>query len=239
MMAGMNLMPSTPLQSLVIVAWRRADYMVHDIARSLGLGRLACKPFLPRPVRARLAADLARFEALTRRLLVLMVLERPLPEVRPRAAHVAAPIAPRRAPAPRPYLTPAAFRLADPAPRTPTAPPPRRPKGGPRPRILRLDLPLPPPEPWDYLPRADELVPSQPLVRRLAALRDVYDDPATHIARMTRHLARTRAAPSAPRYRLAPLPPAARSRRVPETEREALRDIHNEASLQIALLDSS
>ena len=68
MMAGMNLMPSTPLQSLVIVAWRRADYMVHEIARSLGLGQLACKPFLLRPVRARLAADLARFEALTLRL---------------------------------------------------------------------------------------------------------------------------------------------------------------------------
>lgn len=38
MMAGMNLMPSTPLQSLVIVAWRRADYLVHEIGRSLGLG---------------------------------------------------------------------------------------------------------------------------------------------------------------------------------------------------------
>jgi hypothetical protein len=175
MMAVMNLMPSTPLQSLVIVAWRRADYLVHDIVRSIGLGRLACKPFLLRPVRARLAADLARFEALTRRLLVLMVLERPLPEVRPRAASVTVPPVSRGTPAPRPYLTPPAFRLADPAPRTPTAPPPRRPKGGPRPRILRL----------------------------------------------------------------APLPPATRSRRVPESEREALRDIHNEACLQLALLDSS
>ncbi len=50
MIAGMNLMPSTPLQSLVIVAWRRADYMVHDIARARPWPtRLQAFPVAPRP----------------------------------------------------------------------------------------------------------------------------------------------------------------------------------------------
>ncbi|KCZ92461.1 hypothetical protein [Hyphomonas johnsonii] len=235
----MTQMPANPFQSLVIVAWRRADFLVHEIARALGLGLTPCRPFLLRPVRARLAADLARFEALVRRLLVLMVLEQALPAFTPRAPAMGAPAGKGRPPAPRRYLAVPAFRLADPAPRTVSTPPPRRPAGGLRPRILRLDQPLPPPDPWEYAPRADQLVPSQPLVRRLAALCAVFDDPAHHLTRMARFLARTRATPSAPRYRLAPLPPAARARRVPQDEREAMRQVHTEACAQLARFDTS
>ena len=235
----MKLTPSDPFQSLVFVTWRRADYLVLAMARALGLGLTPCKPFLTRRVRVRLASDLARLEALVRRLLVLMVLERPLPPVSPVRA-----MAPRSAvragaiPGPRRHLAIPAFRLDEAAPRANgiQPPPPRRPSGPLRPRILSLDQPLPPPEPWEYPPRADDLVPSQPLVRRLAALWNVFDDPATHIARMARHIARSCAARP---YRLAPLPPAARARHVPQDERDALGELDLEAALQLADLDSS
>ncbi|MFH1516472.1 MAG: hypothetical protein ABIH17_01200 [Pseudomonadota bacterium] len=140
-------------------------------------------------------------------------------------------------PGPRRHLAIPAFRLDEAAPRAAAKqPPPRRPSGLLRPRILSLDQPLPPPEPWEYPPRADDLVPSQPLVRRLAALWNVFDDPATHIARMARHIARSCAARP---YRLAPLPPAARARHVPQDERDALGELDLEAALQLADLDSS
>tara|TARA_R110001606_G_scaffold89922_1_gene201576 strand:- start:738 stop:1460 length:723 start_codon:yes stop_codon:yes gene_type:complete len=240
----MSLTPLDPFQSLVMVAWRRADYLVHQMVRALGLGLLPCKPFLLRPVRARLAADLARFEALTRRLLVLMVLEkglsfygaaRPCGTARgkqPASAHTSAPQSRR-------CLTVPAFRLAESTGRAASTPPPRRLKGGPRPRILRLDQPLPPPEPWEYPVLAEDLVPSQPLIRRLVALNQVFVDPATHLARMGRHLLRSRAGPTAPRYKLAALPPAARARRVPKDERDALEQIHDEAVYQLDRLNSS
>ena len=84
----MKLTPSDPFQSLVFVTWRRADYLVLAMVCALGLGLTPCKPFLTRRVRARLASDLARLEALVRRLLVLKVLERPLPPVAPpKASH--------------------------------------------------------------------------------------------------------------------------------------------------------
>ena len=73
-------------------------------------------------------------------------------------------------------------------------------------------------------------------MRRLASLWNVFDDPATHIARMARYIARSRAARP---YRLAPLPPAARARHVPQDERDALGELDLEAALQLADLDSS
>ncbi|KDA02460.1 hypothetical protein [Hyphomonas oceanitis] len=241
----MSLTPLDPFQSLVVLAWRRADYLVHQMVRALGLGLLPCKPFLLRPVRARLAADLARFEALTRRLLVLMVLEKGLSNYgvarspvaarrkQPASAHTSAPKSRR-------CLTLPAFRLAESTGRSASTPPPRRLKGGPRPRILRLDQPLPPPEPWEYPVLSEDLVPSQPLIRRLVALNQVFVDPATHLARMGRHLLRrARAQPATRRYRLGALPPAARARRVPKDERDALEQLHDEAIYQLDNLNSS
>ena len=234
----MSSAPLDPFQSLVMVAWRRADYLVHQMVRALGLGLLPCKPFLLRPVRARLAADLARFEALTRRLLVLMVLEKGLPGLKPRAPAVASGKPPvSRVPVKRPVFSTPVFRLAEPMPREATTPPPRRPTGPLRPRILRLDQPLPPPEPWEYPPRADDLLPSQPLIGRLVALRDVFADPATHIARMARHLALSRATPTARRYKLAPLPKAITARRVSKDERESLLQLDFEARLSLEELE--
>lgn len=214
----MSLTPLDPFQSLVMLAWRRADYLVHQMVRALGLGLLPCKPFLLRPVHARLAADLARFEALTRRLLVLMVLEKGLSQYGTiRRSSTAAPRPARPAQVaslkPRRCLTRPAFRLAESTGRAGGAPPPRRLKGGPRPRILRLDQQLPPPEPWEYPVLTEDLVPSQLLIRRLVALNQVFVDPATHLARMARHLIRSRAGPGARLYRLAALPPAARASR--------------------------
>jgi hypothetical protein len=240
----MSHTPLDPFQSLVMLAWRRADYLVHQMVRALGLGLLPCKPFLLRPVRARLAADLARFEALTRRLLVLMVLEKGLSFY----GVARSPVAARRkqptsthtsAPQSRRCLTVPAFRLAESTGRAASTPPPRRLKGGPRPRILRLDQPLPPPEPWEYPVLTEDLVPSQPLIRRLVALNQVFLDPATHLARMGRHLLRARAQPATRPYKLAALLPAARARRVPKDERESLEQLHDEAVYQLDLLNSS
>tara|TARA_R110002020_G_scaffold399971_1_gene609772 strand:- start:15148 stop:15678 length:531 start_codon:yes stop_codon:yes gene_type:complete len=176
----MSHTPLDPFQSLVMLAWRRADYLVHQMVRALGLGLLPCKPFLLRPVRA---------------------------------------------------------RLAEPMPREATTLPPRRPTGPLRPRILRLDQPLPPPEPWEYPPPADDLLPSQPLIRRLVALRDVFADPATHIARMARHLALSRATPMARRYKLAALPKAITARNVSQAERESLLQLDFEARLSLDELE--
>tara|TARA_R110000787_G_scaffold74022_4_gene164760 strand:- start:14398 stop:15120 length:723 start_codon:yes stop_codon:yes gene_type:complete len=240
----MSHTPLDPFQSLVMLAWRRADYLVHQMVRALGLGLLPCKPFLLRPVRARLAADLTRFEALTRRLLVLMVLEKGLSNygpIRPSVTSGPRPASPTQpaSPKPRRCLTRPTFRLAESTGRAPGAPPPRRLKGGPRPRILRLDQPLPPPEPWEYPVLTEDLVPSQPLIRRLVALNQVFVDPATHLARMAHHLIRAHAMPNARRYRLAALPPAARARRVPKDEREAIEQLHDEAVYQLDNLNSS
>ena len=236
----MSSAPLDPFQSLVMVAWRRADYLVHQMVRALGLGRLPCKPFLRRPVRARLAADLARFEALTRRLLVLMVLEKGLPGLKPRALSVATGMpAVSRVPVKRPVFSIPVFRLAEPMPREATTPPPRRPTGPLRPRILRLDQPLPPPEPGEYPPHPDDLIPAQALVRRAVALRDVYDDPARHIARMTRRLAHDLRTQQPAPILAKDLPPVVRSPRQDTHERAAILELHDTALKAVAHADTS
>ena len=75
--------PSRLIRSMVLFSWKQADYVVSDWVRWLGLGLTGCKPFLPRPLRQALAANLAQLEPLVRRLLFLMALEKgalPLPQ---------------------------------------------------------------------------------------------------------------------------------------------------------------
>uniref|UniRef100_UPI0030FCB83C hypothetical protein n=1 Tax=Hyphomonas sp. TaxID=87 RepID=UPI0030FCB83C len=111
--------PDQALRSLILVSWRRADYYVHELVNGLRLGFTGCRPFLRRSECIRLRRQLVRLETLTRRMLVLFVLECPLPRVTVRAGQAAPDRSPSRtAPAPRRFFTPPTFRLADPRPRT-------------------------------------------------------------------------------------------------------------------------
>lgn len=232
---------SDSLRSLVIVSWRRADYHAHELAGSLRLGLTLCRPFLKRAECALLKARLVRLEMLTRRLLVLMVLEQPLPVLPVRSRDQASEPGPRPArPAHRPLFTRPVFRLSDPRPRPGAiAPRPARRAAAPRPRLLYLDQPLPPPEPGEYPPRPDDLIPAQALVRRAVALRDVYADPARHIARMAKRLAQDLRAPDPAPLLAEDLPSIVRSPRQDRDEREAMQDIHAVALKALAHADTS
>jgi hypothetical protein len=232
--------PDQALRSLILVSWRRADYYVHELVSGLRLGLTGCRPFLKRSECARLRRQLVRLETLTRRVLVLFVLECPLPRVTVRAGQAVPGRPPSRtASAPRRFFTPPTFRLADPRPRTTSVPPPRRTPRTLRPRLLYLDQPLPPPEPGEFPPHPDDLVPATPLIRRARALKALFDDPAPHIARMARRLARARLSPTRPLPLAGRLPPAARTRRQDATERDAALSIHRAACLALARLDTS
>jgi hypothetical protein len=240
-MIGSMFNLSESLRSLLIVSWRRADYHAHELAGSLRLGLTLCRPFLKRAECAVLRARLVRLEMLTRRLLVLMVLEQPLPVPVMRSSHKAsAPIRKPARPPRRALFTHPVFRLSDPCPRPgATRPqPPRRPAAL-RPRILRLDQPLPPPEPGEYPPHPDDLIPAQALVRRAVALRDVYADPARHIARMTRRLAHDLRTPEPAPILAEDLPPVVRSPRQDTHERAAILELHDIALKAVAHADTS
>jgi len=48
--------PSPLVPSMVLVSWNQTHYRASEWVKSLNLGLTGCKPFLPRPERARLAA---------------------------------------------------------------------------------------------------------------------------------------------------------------------------------------
>ena len=131
-MIGSMFNLSDSLRSLLIVSWRRADYHAHALAGGLRLGLTLCRPFLKRAECTVLRARLVRLEMLTRRLLVLMVLEQPLPviAVRPSGQGRDKSRKPAR-PARRLFFTRPVFRLSDPS-RVPA-----------RPRHRRQSVPLP------------------------------------------------------------------------------------------------
>jgi hypothetical protein len=240
-MIGSMFNVSDSLRSLLIVSWRRADYHAHALAGGLRLGLTLCRPFLKRAECAVLRARLVRLEMLTRRLLVLMVLEQPLPviAIRPSGQGRDKSRKPAR-PARRPFFTRPVFRLSDPQPR-PGATPPQTPKrpAALRPRMLYLDQPLPPPEPGEYPPHPDDLIPAQALVRRAVALRDVYADPARHIARMTRRLAHDLRTQQPAPILAKDLPPVLRSPRQDTHERAAILELHDIALKAVAHADTS
>ena len=105
--------------------------------------------------------------------------------------------------------------------------------------MLYLDQPLPPPEPGEYPPRPDDLIPAQALVRRAVALRDVYANPAHHIARMTRRLAQDLRTPEPAPILAEGLPPVVRSPRQDTHEREAVQQLHDIALKALAHADTS
>jgi hypothetical protein len=240
-MIGSMFNLSESLRSLLIVSWRRADYHAHELAGSLRLGLTLCRPFLKRAECAVLRARLVRLEMLTRRLLVLMVLEQPLPVIARRTSGQGS--VQRRKPARPPrraLFTHPVFRLSDPCPRPgATRPQPPRRAASLRPRILYLDQPLPPPEPGEYPLRPDDLIPAQALVRRAVALRDVYANPARHIARMTRRLAHDLRTPEPAPVLAEDLPPVVRSPRQDTHERAAILELHDIALKAVAHADTS
>ncbi len=82
-------------------------------------------------------------------------------------------------------------------------------------------------------------MPATPLVRRARALKALYNNPAPHIARMARRIARDRPDPARPRLLADRLPPAARTRRQDTTERDAALEIHRATCLALVRLDTS
>ena len=175
----MMFQPDQTLRSLILVSWPRADYTVHELASGLRLGLTGCRSFLTRRAASTLRIRLVRLETLARRLLVLLALDSPLPNMARRAGQGAPVRGPTpAAPTPCPFLTPPVFRLAEPRPRTATPHlRPRIPRTL-RPRLLYLDQPLPPPEPGEYPFCAEDLIPAAWLVRRARALLALFDDPA-------------------------------------------------------------
>jgi hypothetical protein len=109
--------PDQALRSLTLVSWRRADYYVQKLVSGLNLGITGCRPFLKRSECVRLRRQLVRIETLTRRVLVLFVLEGPLPHVTVRAGQAAPGRRPSRiAPRAAPFLYPAHLPPRRPAP---------------------------------------------------------------------------------------------------------------------------
>jgi hypothetical protein len=94
-------------------------------------------------------------------------------------------------------------------------------------------MPLPPPGPFDYPPRDTDLLPARPLVQRLRALNDVWDNPAYYITAMRRRLSR-KAAPIR-----TGLPPGFKSRSLTKHGRETARQLHMEAIRLVPQLDTS
>jgi len=231
----MSYQPSRLIRSMVLFSWDQTAYLVGEWVKSLDLGLTGCKPFLLRPERVRLAAALARFEPLVRRLLFIMALEKgalALRRVAVSALH-SRPDTPTTRSAPR-YLCTPRFRLAEPPARPRCGKPPSRAAAN-GPRIRFLDMPLPPPGPFDYPPRDTDLLPARALVQRLRALNDVWDNPAFYIDAMRRRLGRTEA-PAPVRTKL---PPAFRARNLSKAERETARGVHTEAARLVPQLNSS
>ena len=227
--------PSRLIRSMILFSWRQADYVVSDWVRWLGLGLTGCKPFLPRPLRQARAANLAQLEPLVRRLLFLMAFERgalPLPQRQPHQPAARTPSAP---PQPRAsqYLRTPRFCIAEPPVRPGHGQPPRRAAAG-GPAIRYLDMPLPPPGPFDYPPRKTDLLPARALVQRLRALMHVFDNPDAYITAMQRRLSEP-----TPPVRLRLPPGLLNSRLLSKPERETARQIHAEAAALVPHLNSS
>ena len=231
----MSYQPSQLIRSMVLFSWDQTTYLVSEWINSLRLGLTGCKPFLPRPERARLAAALARFEPLVRRLLFLMALEKGALATRLMAAPASRtpPETPSTRAALR-YLRTPRFRIAEPPARPGHGKPPSRAAAN-RPRIRFLDMPLPPPGPFDYPPRDTDLLPARPLIQRLRALHDVWDNPAYYITAMRRRIGRANAAPVI-RHQL---PPAFRARNLSKAERETAKGVHAEAAGLVPQFNSS
>ncbi|MEH6809753.1 MAG: hypothetical protein V7651_12915 [Hyphomonas oceanitis] len=220
---------------MIRFAWNQAGYLVEGLHRSFALGLTGCRPFLLRPVRARLAAELARFEPLVRRLLFLMALE--LGALPPRAqtnltsksggAKHSAPESCR-------FLRKPRFRIAEPPKRAVHSLPPRR-VASTGPGFRYLDLPLPPPAPFAYPPQPTDILPAKPLIQRLRALNDVFENPLFYITAMRRRLGQ----PQAPAPVRADTPPAFRSRARSTLERENLSGLQAEIAALVPHLNSS
>ena len=76
-------------------------------------------------------------------------------------------------------------------------------------------------------------------MRRAIALRDVYANPARHIARMARRLAHDMHTPESVPLLAEDLPPIVRSARQDRDEREAVQELHPIALRALAFADTS
>jgi hypothetical protein len=231
----MHYQPTSLISSMLRFSWNQAGYLVEALHRSFARGITGCRPFLLRPTRARLAAELARFEPLVRRLLFLMALE--LGALPPRAQFTALPKSvakQKRDTSPFRFLRTPRFRIAEPPKRAGHAIPPRR-VAATGPAFRYLDLLLPPPVPFAYPPQQTDFVPSQPLIQRLRALNDVFENPLFYITAMRRRLGQ----PQAPAPVRAEMPPAFRSRAVSVLERETLTGVQAEVAAVLPHINSS
>jgi hypothetical protein len=195
----MHYEPTSLISSMIRFSWNQAGYLVEGLHRSFSLGLTGCRPFLLRPVRARLAAELARFEPLVRRLLFLMALE--LGSLPPRAqtnATSKSDGAKHSAPEPSRFLRKTRFRIAE-------------------------------------APKQTDLLPAQPLIQRLRALNDVFENPLFYITAMRRRLGQPQAQPPV----RADTPPAFRSRAHSTLERETLSGLQAEIAALVPHLNSS
>tara|TARA_R110001606_G_scaffold91323_4_gene203818 strand:+ start:848 stop:1543 length:696 start_codon:yes stop_codon:yes gene_type:complete len=231
----MHYQPTPLISSMVRFAWNQAGYLVEGLHRSFALGLTGCRPFLLRPVRARLAAELARFEPLVRRLLFLMALELGALPPRVQTNATSKPgSAPHSARASSRFLRKPRFRIAEPPKRAGHTLPPRR-AASTGPGFRYLDLPLPPPAPFAYPPQPTDLLPAKPLIQRLRALNDVFENPLVYITAMRRRLGR----PQTPPPVRADMPAAFRSGARSKLERENLSGLQAEIAAVLAHLNSS
>tara|TARA_R110002049_G_scaffold35615_3_gene114777 strand:- start:1 stop:672 length:672 start_codon:yes stop_codon:yes gene_type:complete len=219
--------PSRLIRSMVLFTWDQTAYFVGEWVKALGLGLTGCKPFLLRPARLRLAASLARFEPLVRRILFIMAVGKSAlvpPNPRPRDPASTPPCAPTQQHVRRHLRTPR-FRTGH--GKTPT----RAAVNGPRIRVL--DMPLVLPDPFDFPARKTDILPVRALIQRLRALQDVFENPAYSIKAMQRQLAEP--APSIRQQ----LPPGVKSRSLGAADRDTACQLHMEAAGLTLHLNSS
>jgi len=219
------------LSSSLGLAWAWAGQQAAALAGRLGLGPLGIRAFLPRAVCRQVDADLKRLETLVRRVLFLVAMETPLPQLRQ-----AAPREPSHA---RPPATPPvqlvfplpAFRLTE------SSPSPAQKVSRLAARLAARNRRAAAPDPA-HRPGPHDMLPAVGLMNRFAALEEALADPAAQVARFRRKLARIRADKSLS-LPVADEPPAACTG--PQTSpviRELFWTLHDAALTWLPVLDS-
>jgi hypothetical protein len=228
------------LSSSLGLAWAYAGQQAAALATWLGLGPLGVRAVLPRDVCRKLDGELKRLETMVRRILFLVAMQTPLPEVRlasprrtsgTRRASAATPPAPLLFPFPM-------FRLIDLPPAPPASRLAARVAARARARACAHAQAGAGQGDPAVRPGPHDLLPARSLMNRFAALEEALSDPAAQVARFRRKLARIRADKSLP-LPVANEPPAAcTGLQNPPVTRELFWTLHDAALSWLPFLDS-
>lgn len=220
------------------LAWAFASQQAAALAARLGLGPLGLRALLPRAVCRAMDAELKRLETMVRRILFLVAMETPLPDVRPVPSRQR-PVRPQLpvGPTVQPVFPLPVFRLTEAAPSSAQ----KASRQAARLAACYCQQACQEVDPADpaFRPGPQDLLPAKALMNRFAALEQALSDPEAQVARFRRKLARIRADKSLP-LPVADEPPAACTglQNTP-VMRELFWTLHDAALSWLPVLDSS